>query len=136
MLIVGQIAEACSEPCQTSNMNLFAKVINGYKGESKTISNIWYGAFSQVVLATEVNSESWQIFMMELLCFYKQWLIRLTMIYLVLGVPGVPSISEFRESQGSRRSRGSCGPRTCSHFSNMPVEIDICFSTRTYFVLA
>ena len=39
MLIVVQIAEACLEPCQTSNMNLVAKVINGYRGESKTISN-------------------------------------------------------------------------------------------------
>ena len=49
MLIVVQIAEACLEPCQTSKMNLGAKVINGYRGESKTISNFWDGAFSQVV---------------------------------------------------------------------------------------
>ena len=40
MLIVAEIAEAYSEPCQTSKMNLFAKIINGYKGEFKTLSNI------------------------------------------------------------------------------------------------
>ena len=30
-------------------MNLFAKIINGYKGEFKTLSNIWDGALPQVV---------------------------------------------------------------------------------------
>ena len=38
-----------SELCQTSNMNLSAKIINGYKVEFKTLSNIWDEAFSQVV---------------------------------------------------------------------------------------
>ena len=37
MLIVLKIAEAYSEPCQTSEMNLFAKITNGYKGEFKTL---------------------------------------------------------------------------------------------------
>ena len=49
MLIVVYIAEACSEPCKTSNMNLFARIIKGYKDEFKTLSNIWDGAFPQVV---------------------------------------------------------------------------------------
>ena len=31
------IAEASSEPCQTSKMDLFAKIINEYKGELKTL---------------------------------------------------------------------------------------------------
>ena len=43
------IAKACSEPCQLFNMNLFTKIINGYKGEFKTLSNIWDGAFPHVV---------------------------------------------------------------------------------------
>ena len=48
MLIVVQIAEAYSEPSQTSKMNLFPKIINDYKGEFKTLSKIWDGAFLQV----------------------------------------------------------------------------------------
>ena len=48
MLIVVQIAEAAySEHCQTSKMNLFTKIINGFKGEFKTMSNIWDGAFTK-----------------------------------------------------------------------------------------
>ena len=32
MLSVGQIAEAFLEPCRTSKMNHFEKIINDYKG--------------------------------------------------------------------------------------------------------
>ena len=55
MLNVVQIAEACSEPSQTSNMNLFAKIINGCKGKFKTLSNIWDRAFPQI--AADYKSE-------------------------------------------------------------------------------
>ena len=41
MLIVVKIAEACSEPCKTSHINRFSKIINGYKGRD--------GAFPKVV---------------------------------------------------------------------------------------
>ena len=40
MLIAVEIAEAYSVSCQTSKINLFAKVINDCKGEFKTLSNI------------------------------------------------------------------------------------------------
>ena len=47
--------------------NSFAKIINGYKGEFKTLSNIWDWAFStKSLLALEVNSESCQTSKMEL----------------------------------------------------------------------
>ena len=45
MLIVVKIVEAYSEPSQTSLVNIFAKLINGYKGEFIILSNIWNGAF-------------------------------------------------------------------------------------------
>ena len=47
MLIVVYIAETYLEHSQTSNLDLFVKIINGYKGEFKTLSNIYDGAFSQ-----------------------------------------------------------------------------------------
>ena len=47
--------------------NSFAKIINGYKGESKTLSNIWDGAFStKLLLASEANSECCQTSKIEL----------------------------------------------------------------------
>ena len=50
MFIVVQIAEAFSEPSQTSSVNHFAKIINGYNDEFIILSNIWDGAFSQVYM--------------------------------------------------------------------------------------
>ena len=49
MLAIVKIVDAYSKPCQTSKINLFAEIINGYKSELKTLSNIWDGAFSKVV---------------------------------------------------------------------------------------
>ena len=47
--------------------NSFAKIINGYKGQSKTLSNVWDGAFStKSLLASEVNSECCQTSKIEL----------------------------------------------------------------------
>ena len=40
MLAIVKIVDAYSKPCQTSKMNLFAEIINGYKSELKTLSNI------------------------------------------------------------------------------------------------
>ena len=41
--------------------NSFAKIINGYKGQFKTLSKIWDGAFStKLLLASEANSECFQ----------------------------------------------------------------------------
>ena len=46
--------------------NTFAKIINSYKGEFKTLSNIWNGTFSaKSLLASEANSECWQTTKME-----------------------------------------------------------------------
>ena len=50
MFIVAWFGGAYSEPCQTSEMIFFAKMISGYQGEIKTLSNIWDGAFLQVAL--------------------------------------------------------------------------------------
>ena len=50
MLIVVYIAETYLESSQTSNLDLFVEIINGYKGEFKTLSNIYDGAFSQKLL--------------------------------------------------------------------------------------
>ena len=47
MLIVVYIAETYLESSQTSNLDLFVEIINGYKGEFKTLSNIYDGGFSQ-----------------------------------------------------------------------------------------
>ena len=47
MLIVVYIAETYLESSQTSNLDLFVEIINGYKGEFKTLSDIYDGAFSQ-----------------------------------------------------------------------------------------
>ena len=58
MLIVVQIAEACLEPCQTSNMNLVAKVINGYRANPKPFQTLEMELFCKLLLATEANSES------------------------------------------------------------------------------
>ena len=49
MLIVVWISGGYSEPCQTSKMNLFAKIINDYKDKFKTLSNIWDRAFPPAV---------------------------------------------------------------------------------------
>ena len=47
--------------------NSFAKIINGYKGEFKTLSNIWDRVFpTKSLLASEANSESCQTSQMEL----------------------------------------------------------------------
>ena len=47
--------------------NSFAKIINGFKGEFKTQSNIWDGAFpAKSLLASEANSISYQTSKMEL----------------------------------------------------------------------
>ena len=47
--------------------NSFVKIINGYKGEFKTLSNIWDRVFTiKSLLASEANSESCQTSQMEL----------------------------------------------------------------------
>ena len=47
--------------------NSFAKIINGYKGQFKSVSNMSDGAFStKLLLASEANSESCQTSKMEL----------------------------------------------------------------------
>ena len=56
------------------NMNFFAKIINGYKDEFKTLSNVWDGA-PQVITSYRETSEFCQTFMMEFLFFYRLWLI-------------------------------------------------------------
>ena len=46
--------------------NSFAKIINDYKGEFKTLSNIWDRAFSaKLLLVSSANSESYQTPKME-----------------------------------------------------------------------
>ena len=47
--------------------NSFVKIINGHKGEFKTLSNIWDRVFTiKSLLASEANSESCQTSQMEL----------------------------------------------------------------------
>ena len=40
MLIVAQLADACSKACQVFKMNLFAKIINSNRDKFKILSNI------------------------------------------------------------------------------------------------
>ena len=58
MLIPVKIAEAYLVPWQTSKMNLFAKVINDYKGEFKTVKHLRWGFFRKLLTTKEANSES------------------------------------------------------------------------------
>ena len=46
MLIVAQLADACSKACQVFKMNLFATIINSYRDKFKILSNIWDEALS------------------------------------------------------------------------------------------
>ena len=50
MLIAVKITEAYSVPWQTCKMNLFAKVINDYKGEFKPCQISETGFLSQIVI--------------------------------------------------------------------------------------
>ena len=53
--------------------NSFAKIIDGYRGEFKILSNIWDGSFSMKLLPnSEANSESCQTSKMELFCKSSQ----------------------------------------------------------------
>ena len=63
MVIVEQIAEACSETFSTSNINLFAKIINGYKVELKHCQTSKMGLSRMLLLAVKANSVSCQTFM-------------------------------------------------------------------------
>ena len=47
-------------------VNSFAKIISGYKGEFKTLSNIWDGGFTtKLLLASEAHSKCCQASKME-----------------------------------------------------------------------
>ena len=58
MLTAVKDTKAYSVTCQTSKMNLFAKVINDYKGEFKTVKHLRWGFFRKLLTTKEANSES------------------------------------------------------------------------------
>ena len=57
LIVVVQIVEVCSEPCQTSNMNLFPKSLMAAKVNSKCCQTSEMELSSKLLPAAETNSE-------------------------------------------------------------------------------